>query len=76
MLLHVADTAAGSSGGRNGSHIRDFCLDGSLPQITVIVDAFLAGWGVDDQVDLSVGDQMCIRDRVRMISGKRLYNRL
>ena len=58
MCFYIADTACGCFRGSDGRHIWYFCLDGCLTQIAVVINAVFADWRVDDQVDLSVCDQV------------------
>ena len=58
MLFHVADSLSSCPCSRDGGHVRNLAFDGSLAQVTVIVDAVLAYRRVYDQVDLAVGDHI------------------
>ena len=58
MVFYIMDSACGCFGCRNGGHVRNLCLDGSLTQVAVIMDAVFAHWRVYDHVNLSVGDHI------------------
>ena len=58
MRLHITDSACSCSGSSNGSHIRNLCLDCCFTKITVIIYAVFSDWRVDDQINLSVCDQI------------------
>ena len=57
-FIHGLDAAGGCLGGSNGGDIRHLLLDGSLTQIAVIAGAVRTHGCVDDQIHLSVGDQI------------------
>ena len=44
--------------GCHGGDVRDLVLDGGFSQVAVVVNAFLAGRRVDDQLDIAVGDEV------------------
>ena len=58
VVLHIADSFCRCLCRCDGSEVRNLCLDGCLSQITVIVNTVFSDRRVDDQVDLSVGNQI------------------
>ena len=58
VVLQIGDTGCGSLGGSHGGNIGDLALDGGLTQVGVIHDGVLAHGGVDDQIDLAIGQQV------------------
>ena len=51
----MTDTFGGGSGGCDRCDVRYAVLDRAAAQVAVVVDAFLACGGVDDELQLSVG---------------------
>ena len=58
VFLDRPDALSGCFGGCHGGDIGNAVLDGSLADVAVIVHALLADRGVDDELDLSVGDEI------------------
>ena len=57
-LLSLADTGGGGFAGGQGGHIGDAAFDGGFADVAVIFGAFFIVGGVDDQIDLTVGDSV------------------
>ena len=58
MFFYITDAFGSSSGTGHGGNVWNLGLDGIFAKIAVLVDAFLAYRGVDDQLDISVGDHI------------------
>ena len=58
FALEMADALCRSKTGSCGGDIRNLGLDGCLAQVAVVVAGALAHGGVDDHLDLSVGDEI------------------
>ena len=56
MFLYIENSLDGCLRGGDCRHIRNLCLDGSFTEIAVIVNAVLAHWRVDDQINIAVGN--------------------
>ena len=58
VFLDIFDALGSCSCSSHRRDVRDLGFDGSLSQVTVIVNAALACRCVDYQIDLAVGDQV------------------
>ena len=58
VLVHVTDSICSHSCGSDRCNIRNLSLNGSLPEIAVVMDAALAHRRIYDQIDLPVCDHI------------------
>ena len=58
MLLDIADSLSCRAGRIDRGDVRNAGLDGVLSKIAVVVNAVFADRRVDDELDLSVSDQV------------------
>ena len=58
MLLHIKDSFGRCKTCSHGGDIGNFALDRRFTQIAVVVCAVFSHRGIDNQLDLAVGDQI------------------